>query len=85
MRNIFKAFAKKLFGAKYERLKKALLMNLAVFWTGRVLLFRKISNFLIAIFSPVCYILNQHIERINVMNIFFMNSLRRREERRKFL
>lgn len=31
MRNIFKAFAKKLFGAKYERLKKALLMNLAVF------------------------------------------------------
>ena len=32
MRNIFKAFAKKLFGAKYERLKRAVLVYPAVFW-----------------------------------------------------
>lgn len=33
MRMMFKAFAKKLFGAKYERLKKTLLVYVIVFWS----------------------------------------------------
>lgn len=32
MKVISKAFAKKLLGAKYERLPQALLINLIVFW-----------------------------------------------------